>query len=279
MAEKEQEITPVIEYFKSLRDEMHLRIREHTRLVWIKIVSLGAIISFLMATFYGKGPSTSPLFYLFWIIPVAAVIFDMLIAGNLRVINNLGYYVKNYIEGEVFNNIKGHIKEKILFKVEAKIKAGMEKELEEASKENAKRNVWRGEALKELKKEFKTNGFSLFRKATVKKEGDKWKITDEGREFIVRKEGEELNVYRPKFGFWEEKAAQAAPEYHCYTWPDMFVIWLFTLASWFFSLLLPRQQMSGPLGGWDISLAVICGAGVGFALYSLICSITMERRF
>jgi uncharacterized protein (UPF0128 family) len=84
MVEKKQEITMIIEYFKSLRDEIHLRIREHTRLVLIKLTVLGAIISFLVATFYGKEPSTSPLFHLFWIIPTAAIIFDMLIAGNLN---------------------------------------------------------------------------------------------------------------------------------------------------------------------------------------------------
>jgi len=108
MDKKEPEIIVLIEYFKSLREEIHIRIREHTRLVWIKIISLGAIISFLMERFYvggvtvgGESP-TSYLLCLVWIIPLAAVIFDMLIAGNLRDINNLGHYIKKYFEEKAF---------------------------------------------------------------------------------------------------------------------------------------------------------------------------------
>ena len=35
-----------IEYFKSLRNEIHLRIAEHRQLVWIKVIVLGLAISF-----------------------------------------------------------------------------------------------------------------------------------------------------------------------------------------------------------------------------------------
>ena len=41
----EQELNILLEYFKSLREEIHIRIMEHTRLVWIKVVSIGVMIS------------------------------------------------------------------------------------------------------------------------------------------------------------------------------------------------------------------------------------------
>jgi len=40
--------------------------------------------------------------YFVWIIPLAAVIFDFLIAGNLRDIYNLGAYIKRYMERMAF---------------------------------------------------------------------------------------------------------------------------------------------------------------------------------
>lgn len=104
-----QEITVWLDYFKSLRDEIHLRIREHTQLVWIKIISLGVIISFCYGVIKGSESLSIPLSYFIWIIPLAAVIFDMLIAGNLRVINNLGHYIKKYIENGAFKEFKENI--------------------------------------------------------------------------------------------------------------------------------------------------------------------------
>lgn len=192
MAENEQELTLLMEYFKSLREEIHLRIREHTRLVWIKIVSLGAIISFLMEKFYAIGKVGGDLnsgLYFVWIIPLAAVIFDFLIAGNLRVIYNLGPYIRKYMEEK---------------------------------------------------------GFRKY-------------------------------VDIPEFKFWEEGVATGLrPEYHCYTVPDMIIIWGFTLASWAFSVVL--RGLAGFNSYIDISLAVISAVLIGFALWYLIRSITMERR-
>lgn len=204
MTEEKKEI--VVEYLKSLREEIHLRIREHTRLVWIKIVSLGAIISFLITQ--SKLLEVYPLSsYLVWIIPLAAVIFDMLIAGNLRVINNLGYYIKNYIEGEVFDDIKRHINEYVMKNLNEKHLFNVHAD-EKLKKDLNEKNVSKG-----LKREFKANKFLLSKKAkvTVEKEGGegKWKIADEEREFIIKevpeKGGEKLSVYikTPEFGFWE----------------------------------------------------------------------------
>lgn len=106
MDRNEQELNLLLEYFKSLREEIHLRIKQHTQLVWIKIVSIGAIISFLMERFYAGGIdselSSSFWLYLIWIIPLAAIIFDFLLAGNLRAINNLGSYIKSHFEEKSF---------------------------------------------------------------------------------------------------------------------------------------------------------------------------------
>ena len=194
MTVNEQELTLLIEYFKSLREEIHLRIREHTRLVWIKIVSLGAIISFLMERFYaiGKvGGDPNNGLYFVWIIPSAAVIFDFLIAGNLRTIYNLGAYIKRYMERMAFK--------------------------------------------------------------------------------------EYVDIQGLKF--WEEGVAQAPEqrEYHCYTVPDMIIIWSFTLASWAFSVVL--RWLVGFNYYVDIPMAVISVVFISFALRYLIRSITMEREF
>jgi len=100
----------MVEYFKSLREEIHIRIRQHTQLVWIKIISLGATISFLLKTFYPhkasncEGSSTSNLLYLVWAIPLAGIIFDFLIASNLRNVCNLGHYIKNLFEENAFRS-------------------------------------------------------------------------------------------------------------------------------------------------------------------------------
>ncbi|MCI2430364.1 hypothetical protein LM602_05165 [Candidatus Acetothermia bacterium] len=109
---KTQENAIFIEYFKSLRDEIHLRIREHNRLVWIKIISLAVIISFLVGRFVGnvdEGQSSKFLLYLVWIIPGIAAIFDNLIGGNLRVISNLGDHIKSDFEESAFAQAKSSV--------------------------------------------------------------------------------------------------------------------------------------------------------------------------
>lgn len=91
----------VAQYFQSLRDEIHLRLREHTRLVWIKVVVLGGMITFLMSEFL---PNRQPaLLYLLWMLPLLGVVFDVLIAGNLEAINNISKYNNEHIEGKAFD--------------------------------------------------------------------------------------------------------------------------------------------------------------------------------
>lgn len=102
MEEDPRELDLLTEYFRSLREEIHLRIAEHTRLVWIKVFSLGAAITYLLKMLGGDSPGSSVLHYFVWIVPLAAIVFDTLIAGNLRVINNLGHYIRDYLEAKAF---------------------------------------------------------------------------------------------------------------------------------------------------------------------------------
>ena len=102
MDEDERELTVIMEYFKSLREEIYLRVAEHTRLVWIKVFGLGAAIAFSVTVINATSVRSPLQHYFVWIIPLAAVIFDMLIASNLRDVNNIGHYVRDYMEGKAF---------------------------------------------------------------------------------------------------------------------------------------------------------------------------------
>ena len=99
------DLTPVIEQFKTLREEIHLRIKQHIQMVIFKIISLGAAVSFIVekVMFPSKASSVSSISadtiqYYVWLIPLLAVVFDTLIAGNLRSMYNIGPYIKIYIE-------------------------------------------------------------------------------------------------------------------------------------------------------------------------------------
>ncbi len=254
----------IIEYFKSLRDEIHIRIQEHTRLVWIKIVSLGVMIYFLVLKCYdiemGILHLKPPLLSLVYIIPLTAIISDFLIAGNIRDINNLGYYIKVYIENGAFEEMKDVINKRL-----------KEKNLFEWKIDNGFDNI------EILKGELKKNGFSIGSNAKIKEIEDGYKIVDEKRVFIVKIEKNHLSVKHLEFGFWENKAGQSALKYHCYTLWDILVIWLFTFASGIFSILFRRQNVSNLI--LEVILTVILVIGILFALEKLYSSIKMERRF
>ncbi len=93
---------------KLLREEINVRIREHHQLVWIKLVSLGAVMAFIGNWFIQKQTDLNydilqyiaP--YLIWIIPFMAITFDMLIADNIRTINNIGWYIRMHMENNCF---------------------------------------------------------------------------------------------------------------------------------------------------------------------------------
>lgn len=99
-----EELVPVIEQFKALRAEIDLRIKEHTQLVVFKALGLGALVSFFAERALQPTPQSAtlvfnePVAYFIWLIPLIAVVFDMLIAGNLRAIYNIGPYIRTFIE-------------------------------------------------------------------------------------------------------------------------------------------------------------------------------------
>ncbi len=100
----ESKLEPVIEQFRALRSEIELRIKQHTQLVVFKISTIGVMLYFFSEKLILENPRTldkafvqSNLIYM-WIIPLAAVVFDMLIAGNLRTMYNIGPYIMKYIE-------------------------------------------------------------------------------------------------------------------------------------------------------------------------------------
>lgn len=240
MTKEEQKIDALIGYFKLLKEEIHLRIQEHTRLVWIKIISLGAAISCLIGKFYEPimknedFSAMSPLLYFVWIIPIAAIVFDMLIAGNQRIITNLGYYIKKYIESGAFAEFKKDIKLLTPTLIEGKDQYTF--------------------------LEWVMHPLTLLTEMLKK-----------------RKKPEPGTPSEHPFMYWEEAAAQAKLIYHCYTVEDVVGIWLFTLASCMFSLLF-RFKLN-PVWYVDFPLSVICVIGTLYALVYLWSSLTTERKF
>lgn len=302
-----EEIEVVLAYLKSLREEIHFRVQKHTRLVWIKIMVLGAIMSCLIGKLYepimeGKSlESESPLLYFVWVLPLASVIFDILIASNLRVICNLGQYIKHYLEGCAFEGVKDKIRKdlskKNLFSVEKAQMVYSNRQGRIAQKlrgwnwfknllavKTLQKSGWLQKLMipnlsQELRDKFEKSGFSIEKaKLENPKEGNnEWRIIDEKRVFIgEEKENGYVNIKHPEFGFWEEKAAQAAMKYHCYTMGDIFVVWLFTGATGIFAFFL-RREIGFTLA--DYVFTGICILLSSVSLIWLLRSIMMERRF
>jgi hypothetical protein len=103
------DLTPLYEQFKTLREEIHLHVKQHTQMVIFKIISLGAAASFISEKMIfpsktcANSLSVNTIQYYVWLIPFLAVVFDTLIAGNLRSMYNIGPYIKKYIE-PIFRN-------------------------------------------------------------------------------------------------------------------------------------------------------------------------------
>lgn len=295
----DQIMTVVMQYFGTLREEIHLRIKEHTHLVWIKLAVLGGMISFLITKLPDKTASGSPVYYFVWLIPLTAAMFDLLIAGNLRVIYNLGYYIKNYLEGNVLPGIRG----RLVYTLQGREKTDTVDWLHDAAKESVGQQVSAAPLLKALIKKLGDKRFSDGKwEAKVHERGpNEWKLAcsqawpafrnhrlswfkhqfgmgkpgSRGAQVIIADEADGLNVYYSCLGYWEENAAQAAPKYRCYTCLDMLAIWLFTVGGYSFSFVLRWEQA----GTADVVLAVLCAAFALFAVVELWRSITMERGF
>lgn len=274
--EEEKENQIISDYFKSLREEIHIRIREHTRLVWIKILSLGMMMFFFIRRSYDTEMRTAllePSFsFLVCMIPLAAVIFDFLIAGNIRIINNLGYYIKVYIESEAFEEITDKINRRLEGKVLFKIK--ITEKLKELVRRKDKSKRDKKKIRNEIESEFKKNGFKIGEKIEIKKER-KYIIVDGKREFGIKFKKNHLEVSYLKFGFWENKAAQSLPKHKCFTSWDILVIWLFTLASGIFSTWFQFQHVLVN----SVIIIPFISVGIFIPFVRLLSSIKMERRF
>lgn len=96
MEQDKQQVDPVaIEYFKALRAEIDLRIRNQSHYTISKIVACGALLGHLVK----DGPTPALLS-----IPLVAVLLDFIIYNNLAHINELGQYIKNELEAKAFSS-------------------------------------------------------------------------------------------------------------------------------------------------------------------------------
>lgn len=99
----------LMEYFKYLREEINLRVTKHSYLVIYKLISVGAILAFILGSFRSSIELINLVKntqYLIWIVPLVGMVFDMIILGNLRVVANIGLYIKKYYEEGVLNKWK-----------------------------------------------------------------------------------------------------------------------------------------------------------------------------
>lgn len=87
----------IIEYFKEMRAEINLRIRIHTNYVAAKIVSCGAIISFLLTNQIAPDLKLLSL----PLAPVISMLYDVMIAKNIRIIQKIGIFIRDKLETQM----------------------------------------------------------------------------------------------------------------------------------------------------------------------------------
>jgi hypothetical protein len=85
-----------------MRAEINLRIKNHTSLVWAKIITTGALMSFLVAQ------DIEPYVKIggFAFIPVISILYDIMIAQNLRAIHKIGHFIRDNIENLLFPDLE-----------------------------------------------------------------------------------------------------------------------------------------------------------------------------
>ena len=88
----------LLEYFKEMRTEINLRIKNHSSLVWAKIVSTGLLMSFLLVQNIDPRVKLSGLAF----VPVIAILYDIMIAQNLRAMHKIGHFIRNQLEDVLF---------------------------------------------------------------------------------------------------------------------------------------------------------------------------------
>jgi hypothetical protein len=92
----------LLEYFKEMRAEINLRIKNHTNLVWAKIITSGALMSFLLVQKIDPYIKISG----FVFIPVISILYDIMIAQNLKTIHRIGHFIRDKIEDALFPNLE-----------------------------------------------------------------------------------------------------------------------------------------------------------------------------
>ena len=85
----------ILEYFKSLREELCVRIEKNVNLWTLKITVAGAILAYLGKTGIQDGGLS---ILLLLMVPWFVVIFDFLICDNLLGIHNIANFIKHRVE-------------------------------------------------------------------------------------------------------------------------------------------------------------------------------------
>lgn len=92
----------LLEYFKEMRVEINLRIKNHSSLVWAKVVSTGALMSFLLVQNNDAKIRTIGLVF----VPIIAILYDIMIAQNLQTMHKVGHFIRDQLENVLFPNFK-----------------------------------------------------------------------------------------------------------------------------------------------------------------------------
>ena len=92
----------LIEYFKEMRTEINLRISNHNKLVATKVVTCGALLGFLLTK------TLDPTFkiYGFLFVPIISMLYDIMIAKNIRCIHRIGTFIRDIIEETLLPQIE-----------------------------------------------------------------------------------------------------------------------------------------------------------------------------
>jgi hypothetical protein len=85
-----------IEYFKALRAEIDLRIKNQSYYTISKIVACAALLGHLV-----EHGITAAIFT----VPLLAVLLDFIILHNLGIINKIGLYLRDEIESKAFSDL------------------------------------------------------------------------------------------------------------------------------------------------------------------------------
>lgn len=84
----------VVEYFKEMRAEINLRVTTHSNYVVSKIVACGAILSFLLTNESNEKIAA----YGVILVPLIAMLYDVMIAKNVRNIHRIGMFIRDELE-------------------------------------------------------------------------------------------------------------------------------------------------------------------------------------